>query len=140
MIVQSINNVSFGALIKIKDPETAMKQAAASFNQMPVELRASAGSGVSTLSGSISTGVPLTNSAATGSDVVGSAFILKHSGVDSFGIVPSAMNKSASVLTPETIVASGEHPAIAGSIFSTIGGWLHSHARLFETQKKKIPS
>ena len=139
MMIQNINGVSFGALIKIKDPETYMKQAAASFNQLPVELKASSGSGMTTLSGSISTGVPLSNTAATGSDVVGSAFMLKHSGVDSFGIVPSAMDKSASVLTPETIVASGEHPSTAGSIFSTIGGWVHSHAKLFETQKK-IPS
>ena len=93
----------------------------------------SSGSGLMTLG-------TASNTAATTSDIIGSAYMSKAVGVDSFGIVPSAAAKSAPYMTPETVVSSQAHPETAGTIFSGLGAWIHSHFRLIDARPSKIPS
>lgn len=139
MNIQPVNNISFGARIKI-DKVSLGKAVLDMYNNAPVGAKAS--SGFSTLIGSSSTvvGVPVTNTVASGSDVIGTAFILKPLGVDSYGIVPSVLAKITPYATPKTIESSVLHPETAGSIFSTIGSELHSHAKIKINSTKNIPS
>ncbi len=114
-------------------------------NKIPPEYRglyagASSSAANSSGSGLVTIGSGF-NSLATGFDVVGTAYSAKAVGVDSFGIVPSAAAKTASVATPKTMASSAEHPAIAGSIFSGLGAFIHKHFRIFDSRTtRKIPS
>lgn len=144
MRVQKIDNTNFGALIRIKSPEQLLVEANQMLKNMPPEYRGlSAGAssvGMSSSgSGLVTTGSG-SNSLATGFDVVGTAYCAKAAGIDSFGIVPSAAAKSASVLTPKTLASSAENPSVAGSIFSGLGAFIHRHIKLFGNNPKKIPS
>lgn len=144
MRIQRVDNTQFGALIRIKSPEELLAQANQMIANMPPNQRGLAAAATSSGSSSLGTGVitggTVTNAAATTSDVVGSAYMLKALGYDSFGIVPSAMAKSAPYSTPETIASTQMHPETAGSIFSTIGGLIHRHFKLVDNRPKKIPS
>jgi hypothetical protein len=139
MKIQPVNNISFGIRIKI-DKASLNKAVQNFYNNAPDGAKASLGS--STLMGSSSTavGVPATNTVATGSDIIGTAFILKPMDIDSYGIVPSVLAKMTPYATPETVESSAFHPETAGAIFSTMGSELHKHARIKINNTKKIPS
>ena len=144
MRIQRVDNTQFGALIRIKTPEELLAQANQMITHMSPEQRgfavAASSSGMSTSGcGLVTLGTTL-NTAATTSDVIASAHFLKASGVDSFGISPSTIAKSAPYMTPETVASSQAHPETAVTIFSGLGGWLHSHFKLFDNRPKKIPS
>lgn len=144
MRIQRVDNTQFGALIRIKTPEELLAQANQMITHMSPEQRgfaaAASSSGMSTSGcGLVTLGTTL-NTAATTSDVIASAHFLKASGVDSFGISPSAIAKSAPYMTPETVASSQAHPETAGTIFSGLGGWIHSHFKLFDNRQKKVPS
>ncbi len=144
MRIQRVDNTHFGALIRIKSPEELFAQANQMINNISPEYRGLMAGASSTASSSAGSGLITTgsasNSLATGFDVVGTAYCAKAAGIDSFGIVPSAMAKSAPYLTPETIVSSQMHPETAGSIFSGLGAGIHSFFKLFYNSQKKIPS
>ncbi|MBE7713208.1 MAG: hypothetical protein E7Z87_05645 [Cyanobacteria bacterium SIG26] len=107
------SNTAFNARLKI-DPKLTEKFA-------DEASRLSTTNSISSAISSAST----TSSAATGSDVLGTAFSLNASGINSSGIVPSYLNSAAnSSLMPASLVnGSQAHPSIAGSIFSTLGNW-----------------
>lgn len=144
MQIKRIDNTSFNALIRIKSPEELLAQANKFIEQIPPDTRAL--SGASSLTGvpSLSTGSAISgsaiNTAATTSDVIATAYFAKSVGVDSFGIVPSVMAKSSPYATPATIASSAQHPESAGTIFSGLGAWLHSHFKITYNKAKKIPS
>ena len=97
---------------------------------------------ISSLTGgasAISTALTGSNVTASSSDVLGTAFSLHASGINSSGIVPSFLKSAAnSSLIPTTSVnASAAHPSIVGSFFSTIGGWFHTAKKI---SKIKDPS
>lgn len=144
MKIQKVDNTNFNALIRIKSPEQLLAEANHMIKNMPPEYRGlSAGAssiGMSSSGSGLVTTVSGSNSLATGFDIVGTAYCAKAVGVDSFGIVPSAAAKSASVLTPQTLVSSAENPTIAGSIFSGMGALIHRHFKIFRNSTKKIPS
>lgn len=144
MRIQRVDNTQFGALIRIKTPEELLAQANQMITHMSPEQRglaaAASSSGMSTSGSGLMTLGTASNTAATTSDVIASAHFLKASGIDSFGIAPSAIARSAPYMTPETIVSSQVHPETAGTIFSGLGGWIHSHFKLFNNRPKKIPS
>lgn len=140
MQVEKVYNQNFTALIKINKPEELVAKLNKSYNQQPNSIKASLGTSSIGLGTGISTGVPITNTAATGSDVIGSAFCAKAIGIDSFGIAPSVIAKITPYATPQTIASSVAHPETAGGIFSTIGGWFHRHAKISINSQKKIPS
>lgn len=113
-------STSFNARFKV-DP--AVTEKLADTLSGPCTLSSSTG-GVSSLSATAS-GV---TTAASGSDILASAFSLQASGVNSSGIVPAYLKSAAnSSLMPDFLVnGSQAHPSIAGSMFSTLGSWLHS--------------
>ena len=144
MRIQRIDNTQFGALIKIKDPIELFAQANQMIAHMPPNQRglsaAASSSGMSSSGTGIITAGSATNTAATTSDVIGSAYLLKAIGVDSFGIVPSAAAKTAPYLTPATAESTAQNPATAGSIFSGTGIFIHKHFKLIDNRPSKIPS
>ncbi len=144
MRIQRVDNTQFGALIRIKTPEELLAQANQMITHMPPEQRglavAASSSGMSTSGSGLMTLGTASNTAATTSDVIASAHFLKASGIDSFGIAPSAIAKSAPYMTPETIASSQAHPETAGTVFSGLGAWIHSHFKLFDNRPRKIPS
>lgn len=144
MRIQRIDNTQFGALIKIKSPEEFLAQANQMIAHMTPDQRgfaaATSSLGMSSSGCGLVTLGTGSNTAATTSDVIAAAHFLKASGIDSFGIAPSTIAKSAPYMTPETIVSSQAHPETAGTIFSGLGGWIHSHFKLFDNRPKKIPS
>jgi len=136
MKVQSVNNVSFGARIKIGKE---LKGCMAEFSQRP-EL--STGSSVLGGIGSLFAGASSTQTVATASDVAASAFLSKGIGVNSSGIAPSVMAKLSPIMTPASVASANENPSIIGSIASSIGAFMHrlgGEIRINSTQKK-IPS
>jgi len=144
MRIQRVDNTQFCALIRIKSPEELFAQANQMIGHMNPEYRglsaAASSSGMSTAGTGLLTCGSVSNTAATTSDVIGSAYVLKASGVDSFGIVPSSMAKSAPYLTPATAESTAQNPSTAGSMFSSLGSWIHSHFRLIDNKPSKIPS
>ena len=144
MKIYRVDNTQFGALIKIKSPEELFAQANRIMENMNPEQRGLSAmascSGMSTSGAGLMTGGFATQTAGVTSDVVGSAYMLKASGVDSFGIAPSAMEKSAPYLTPETMLSTNQNPETAGSIFSTIGAYIHKYFKIVDTKPKKVPS
>lgn len=147
MLIKKIDNTTnFKGLIRIipKSPEEFLAQANGIIQKMPPEYRglsAAAGStGLGSSSSSAISGSSVINTAATTSDVVASAFFAKASGVDSYGIVPSTMAKISPYATPATMASSAQHPETAGSVFSGLGAWLHSHFKFTDNRTKKIPS
>lgn len=86
-------------------------------------------------------GVALTAShvAGSGANVLAIASSLKSSGVDSFGIVPSAIAYAgAHGATPATIVSAEAHPSTMSSIMSSIGSFIEGLADI--VRKTKDPS
>ena len=77
-------------------------------------------------------GIASTSSTAShvigaGSNVLSTASALKFSGVDSFGIVPSAIGYAgAHGATPATVASANANPSIMSSIMSSIGNFIES--------------
>ena len=115
MNIQPINNQTFTARVKIQDFRNGLKQVTKEAAELS-PASSTASTGLSTLASA--TGGSTTSTAiGAGSDIIGSAFVSKATGVNSSGIVPSILGSA----TPETVVAANNHPSIIGSIFSTIG-------------------
>ena len=144
MRIQAIDNTQFGALIRIKSPEELFAQANQMMKHMTPNQRGvsalSSSTGISSSGMGIITGGSASNTAATTSDVIGSAYLLKATGIDSFGIVPSAAAKSSPYLTPASAESTAQNPATAGSLFTTIGGYIHRHFKIVSNKPSKIPS
>ena len=68
-------------------------------------------------------GASATSTIAGGSEVIGTAFASKATGVNSSGIVPSIMGSATPHLTPASAVSTNNHPSTIGSLFSTIGAY-----------------
>lgn len=122
MTIQPINNVSFGTRVRINRGELADIAELASMTT-PV------------ISGGVASSAGLTGSSAVasasnivglGSEVVGSAFSAKASGLGSSGIVPAVMESATPYVTPATIATSNNHPSIMGSLLSTVGNMIQS--------------
>ncbi len=145
MRIQIIENVQFGALVRLKNPEEVMAQANQMLTHMDPKYRPYSAAASSTSSGLLGAGVSTSGSgvcsSATGFDVLGTAFSADAVGIDSFGIVPSAMAKITPYVTPASAESSAQHPAILGTMFSGLGAWLHKHFRVIDARtSKKIPS
>lgn len=140
MQVQRINSTSFGALIRIKDPENFVKAFNQAYNNLPDATKISSGSSSTNLVSSVATVIPAAKTTASGSYTAGSAFSLHQSGVDSFGIAPYIAGKAAVSAGPSAAQFSEECPIAAGGLFSTAGTWLNRHFRLFGNSNRKIPS
>lgn len=138
------NTQQFGALIRVRSVEELYAEANQMIRHISPEYRGISAGASSSAASSMGTGLLTSgsgvNTSATTSDVLATAFWAQASGVDSFGIVPSAIAKSAPYLTPQTVASTQANPSTAGSIFSTIGGWLHSHFRIIDARQKKLPS
>ena len=141
MRINVIDNTNFGVRIKIdKTPQELQSALNKVSKQLPEASLTSYASSCTGIPLSITTGVPITNSAGTVFDVLGSAFISKGAGIDSFGIVPSAIAKTAPHTTFEAVESSQANPSLIGSLFSTIGGFLHKMGRIKIQTKQKVPS
>ena len=124
MSIQMNNNITFRARVKIRDVKefsTAMVEATPGL---------SAGSCITGGLGSSTIGTTASHAAGSASNIVGSAFSAKASGIDSFGIVPSVMESAAGHATPATIASAEGHPSLMGTLFSTIGDFFHSLGRV----------
>lgn len=115
MNIQPINNQTFTARVKIQEIQTAFNKVARETKEFSPGC-STASSGLSTVS-SFTTGSTASNMIGSGSDIIGSAFSSKATGVNSSGIVPSVLGSA----TPETVVSANNHPSLIGSVFSTIG-------------------
>lgn len=118
--INSNQNVHFNARFKV-DPQLTEK----------IADKISGPATVSSLTGGVSSVTGTTSAAsssALGSDILGSAFSLQASGINSSGIVPSYLKSAADCSSMPAFLVNGSqaHPSIAGSIFSTLGSWLTS--------------
>lgn len=134
-----IQPVSFGARIKMNDIKDITKNIAVASEKAQLNAgfatSGSSGLGSSTVG---TLGTTATNSIASGSDILGTAFSAHASGIDSFGIAPSVVEAITPHVTPATIASSNNHPSTIGSLFSTIGGYLSSLTKV--NIKAKDPS
>lgn len=98
-------------------------------------------SALGSLTGAVSTASTAgsaSSSLAGGSEVIGTAFVSKGSGINSSGIVPSVMEVATPHLTPASVISTNNHPSIIGSMFSTIGSWFSNVS--VKTKNIKNPS
>ena len=136
MRIQHINNVSYKANVKINRGELD-NLITATATIAPVATSSVASSGGAAASTVLGTASQV---AGTTFDVLGTAFSAKASGINSSGIVPSAMNLAGPHLTGETIASSNNHPSIMGSIMSTIADFFHAPSAIASNNKVKRPS
>ncbi len=128
-------NIAFTAKIKISELKQLSKEAV---QLSPFSTTGSCAVG-STSAGTL--GTTASNVAGSASDVLGTAFSAKASGIDSFGIVPSSLDAVAPYVTPKTIISANNNPSTMGSLFSTIGSFLHDLGKsVTVTKKVKDPS
>ncbi len=134
MKVQSVNNVSFGARIKLN------RQLKGCLDELS-RPELSTGSSVLGGIGSMSSAASGTQTLATASDVVASGFIAKGIGSNSSGIVPSVMAKISPIMTPASVASANQNPSIVGSIASSLGAFIHRlGGEIRINNNKKIPS
>ena len=134
MKVQSVNNVSFGARVKLNQE---LKGCLAELSRPEVSTGSSVLGGI----GSMSSAAAGTQTLATTSDVVASGFLAKGIGSNSSGIVPSVMAKLSPIMTPASVASANQNPSIMGSIASSLGAFIHrlgGEVRIHGN--KKIPS
>ena len=122
MKVNSINNVSFEAKIKIN-------KIARTFNEI-TNPQVCAGSSLFGTSASGVSGVLSSNIAGTALDTTGSAFISQQSGLNSSGIVPSVMENLKPHITVDTAFSMQNNPSLFGSFFSSLGGYIRRMGRI----------
>lgn len=121
MSIQPVGKISFKANVKINRGEIGeLVSAATSAIPGTASGIASTGSiGASSVAGTAS------QIAGSTFDVLGTAFSAKASGVNSSGIVPSAVNSASPYLTPGTVASSNNHPSVMGTIMSVIANFFH---------------
>ena len=134
MKVQSVNNVSFEARIRLNKE---LQGCLAELSRPEISTGSSLLGGL----GSMSSAAAGTQTLATASDVVASGFLAKGIGINSSGIVPSVMAKISPIMTPASVASANQNPSIMGSIASSLGAFVHrlgGEVRINNT--KKIPS
>ncbi|MBD5403262.1 hypothetical protein HDR58_10780 [bacterium] len=121
---------SFTARVKINDIKNIATDSAIISPYL-----SSGSSGVaSTAAGSL--GTTASKLVGSASDVLGTAFSAKASGMDSSGIVPSAIDAVTPYVTPKTIASANNHPSVMGSIFSTIGNFFSNICKVTKKDVK----
>lgn len=102
-------------------------------------LRNSAESGLTGSAASAVTGSVALDAAISGSQLTGTAFVSKASGLNSSGIAPFVMEMVEPFVTPAVIAASQKYPSVVGTL-STTSGDLLLPAKTVLNKSVKIPS
>lgn len=140
-VIIMISGISFGARLQVEKIHQFNYLLQESQKQAPLSMQVSTGTNFLSSYMSSLFGAPASKTIGVGADVTATAFLLKASEIDSFGIAPSMLNKIASSATPVTVQSSAEQPLVAGGIFSTIGEWFRYHSKInIEKPKRKIPN